>query len=186
MHSETAHTNLQEYVDGQLTPAQTLAIEDHLATCAACRQELSLLRQVDETLAQQPVLQEPADLTAQIMARVRAATPVQVRLPWLPWRAIQTYWADAAVSAAFAWAAVTVLIAPSVLWPQHVMPLEEQLQQAWWTWVPRIERMWHIVRLDAVPLTGVLSSLCVAAATAALAAILTRQCLGWTTSRPRA
>jgi anti-sigma factor (TIGR02949 family) len=186
MHCETVYASLQEYVDGQLSPAETQAVEDHLATCAACRAELALLRQVDNALAQQPILEAPADLTARIMAQVRATAQATARLPAPapPPSPFRLRWQDAAISAAFAWAAVTILVALFLLWPPDVAPPQALLQEAWWTWVPRADRLWHTARLEPAHVVGMLSGLCIAGAAAASAAVLARQCLKWTATRP--
>ena len=179
MHDETLHERLQEYVDGQLAPAETQAVEDHLATCAACREELALLRQVDDALARQPILAEPADLATRIMAQVRATAQPTAQLlvnsqDPSPFR---LRWEDAAVSAAFAWAMVTVLVALFALWTQDVTPVGELLEQAWWTWAPQVERLWYTARLGPEHAIGMLGSLGVAVAMAACAAVLARQYL---------
>jgi len=176
MNCESISTRLQEYVDGQLAPTELQDLEDHLATCAACRADLSLLVQVDETLAQMPVLPEPEDMTAQIMARVHASTPAQ---PVAPFR---LRWEDAAVSAAFAWAAVAALAVLILLSVQGATPPQVLMQQAWWTWSARFDRLWHALQLEPVYLVGALSGLCTAGAVAASAAVMARQCLTWRTS----
>ncbi|UCC65771.1 MAG: zf-HC2 domain-containing protein, partial [Anaerolineae bacterium] len=58
MPCEEIRAKLQEYLDGGLSPGEALAVEAHLARCAACREELTLLCQVDEALAAWPVLAE--------------------------------------------------------------------------------------------------------------------------------
>jgi anti-sigma factor RsiW len=173
MNCGSMATRLQEYVDGQLAPTEAQSVEDHLAVCSACRADLSLLVQVDETLAQMPVLPEPEDMTAQIMVRVCASTPVQ---PVAPFR---LRWEDAAVSAAFAWAAVAALAVLLLFSVQGATPPQVLMQQAWWTWSARIDRLWHALQLEPVYLAGALSGLCTAAAVAASAVVMARQCLTW-------
>jgi len=176
MNCELITTHLQEYVDEQLAPAETQRLEDHLAVCADCRADLALLSEVNETLAQMPVLPEPEDMTAQIMAHVRALTPTQ---PVSPFR---LRWEDAAVSAAFAWAAVAALAALFVLSAQGATPPQVLLQQTWWTWSARFDRLWYALQLEPVYVIGALSGLCTAAAVAASAVVMARQCLAWRTS----
>ena len=179
MNCESITTHLQEYVDGQLAPVDVQSIEDHLAVCPACRADLALLMQVDEALAQMPVLPEPEDMAAQIMAQVHALTPVQ---PIAPFR---LRWEDAAVSAAFAWAAVAALAMLFVLSAQGAPPPQVLLQQAWWTWSARIDRLWHALQLEPAYVIGVLSGLFVAMAVAASAVVTARQCLALRTSPSR-
>lgn len=66
---EAAH-QLQLYLDNQLTIEQARALEAHVATCAACLEELSLLEEVTQNLHQIKVITEPDDLNEQIMQRV--------------------------------------------------------------------------------------------------------------------
>jgi Putative zinc-finger len=66
---EAAH-QLQLYLDNQLTIEQARALEAHVATCAACLEELSLLEEVTQNLHQIKVIAEPDDLNEQIMQRV--------------------------------------------------------------------------------------------------------------------
>jgi anti-sigma factor RsiW len=171
MNCESASERLQEYVDGQLAGFERQELEAHLESCAACRSELALLAQVDEALAQLPVLPEPQDLHAQIMAQVRTSPHLQ------PLAAFRLRWEDAAISAAFAWAAVAALALSFYLLTQEATPPRALLYQAWWTWMARLDRLWHLLQPEAVYLAGTFSSLCVAAAVAAGAVALTRYCL---------
>ncbi len=176
MNCDSMTTHLQEYVDGQLDPAKAQSVKDHLALCPACRADLALLVQVDENLTQMPVLPEPEGMTAQIMAQVRASTPVPPPTPF------RLRWEDAAVSAAFAWAAIAAPAVFSMLSAQGATPPQVLLQQACWTWSARLDRLWHALQLEPVYLIGALSGLCTAAALAASAAVMARQCLTWRTS----
>lgn len=198
MRCEDARERLQEYLDGQLPPAETQTVEAHLAACAACREDLALLRQVDAALATLPVLEEPAAFTAQVMARVRAtrvkalrrsltrAGPVlseaegprgsgQVSPELLP--VFRLRWEDTVVSFAFACAVMSVLFAFSLLRPEDVSKARAFLQRAWWTWLPELDRLWHTLQMEPAYTVWILSSLCVAAAAAASAIVLVRQ---WT------
>jgi len=61
---------LQAYVDGELGPERTALLEQHLAGCDGCRAELTRLRAVVTALETWPLVAEPAELTARVMARV--------------------------------------------------------------------------------------------------------------------
>ena len=171
MNCGSMATRLQEYVDGQLAPTDAKNVEDHLLACATCRADLALLVQVDKALAQMPVLPEPEGMAAQIMAQVQALTPAR------PTASFRLRWEDAAVSAAFAWAAIAALAVLLLLSAQGATPPQVLLQQAWWTWSARFDRLWHALQLDPVYLISALSGLCTAAAAAASAVVVTRQCL---------
>ncbi len=66
---EAAH-QLQLYLDNQLTIEQARTLEAHVATCAACLEELALLEEITQNLHQIKVITEPDDLNEQIMQRV--------------------------------------------------------------------------------------------------------------------
>ena len=165
MHCEAMQANLQAYLDGQLPPAERQAIEAHLETCEVCTEDLALLRQVDDALATFPMQEEPQGLTAQIMEQVRAEPQPTFRLRW----------EDAVVSVAFAWAATALLSVVLFLWPQDSTAPAAYLQRLWWTWIPRLDRLWQAVQVQPLYAVEALTSLCTAAVMALCAGLLTRQ-----------
>ena len=106
---------LQGYLDNALLPQEHAAVEEHLASCAACREDLAALRQQGMDMAGQlTVLDPPAAripdgrrAMARFWAQAQPARPTgrAVSRPWR-WR-----WATAAV-AAVAIVAVLFSIAP--------------------------------------------------------------------------
>lgn len=166
MCCEDARKGWQEYLDDQLPSQEARAIESHLETCAACRAEFALLRQVDLALAMLPVLEEPAHFTAQVMAQVRAteARPV-----------FRLRREDVMVSFAFAWTVMAALFAFSLLWLQDSSSIQVFLQEAWWTLLPELDYLWHMARSEPVYATWGLSNLCVVAVAAASAVVLLRR-----------
>jgi len=174
MRCEEIQTRLQEYLDGALSPGQAQAVEVHLARCAACREELTLLRQVDEALAAWPALAEPADFTAQVMAQVSAMERGRGSSPELR-PVFRLGWADAAMSLAFAGAVTAVLAGSLWLRPQHVLTAGALLQRAWWTLLPELDRLWHTAQVEPVYALWAFSTLCVATAAAVSAVALVRQ-----------
>ena len=62
---------LEAYVDGELGPERVALLERHLAGCEGCRAELARLRAVVGALKSWPLVAEPAQLTARVMAQVR-------------------------------------------------------------------------------------------------------------------
>jgi anti-sigma factor RsiW len=163
MRCEFVRGLLQEHLDNQLPPTEAQGVQAHLAACAACRKELALLRQVDAALATLPVLDESADFTARVMARVNISPVFRLR------------WEDAVVSFAFAWAVMGVLFAFALLGSQDVSAAGVFLQQAWWTLLPELDRLWHIVQMEPAYAVWGLSSLCAAVVAAASAVVLVRQ-----------
>jgi hypothetical protein len=70
MQCSKAARQLQLYMDKRLTLEQIRALESHLATCSACRNELFFLEEIDQTLRGVELIAEPVDLTTNIMRRV--------------------------------------------------------------------------------------------------------------------
>lgn len=162
---------LQEHLDGQLCPAESQAVDAHLTACVTCQQELALLRQVDDALATLPLLEEPAGFMARAMAQVRATE----KAPSQPLPAFRLRWEDMVVSFAFAGAMTTVLLAFSLIRPQHVSTVKALLQQVWWTLLPELDLLWHTVQMEPTYTLWGLSVLCVAATAAASTIVLVRQ-----------
>ncbi|MBI4179800.1 zf-HC2 domain-containing protein [bacterium] len=67
---------LSEYLDGRLTAEETREIQAHLESCAACRADLSSIRETRDILAclrMEPAV--PANLDEKILGRIRVAAP---------------------------------------------------------------------------------------------------------------
>ena len=93
---------LQAYVDGELSPERAALLERHLADCDGCRAELARMQIVMTALETWPLVAEPAQLTARVMARVRPR-------PALP--AFRLRWSDFAISLAGAGLAFGAMLA---------------------------------------------------------------------------
>jgi len=89
---------LSEYLDGRLSEAEAGRVEAHLASCAACRDEVESLRQTVQLLRRLPQL-EPQRPFVFAVPPVSAAAPRR-RVP---------AWAYGAVASAFALAFAVVL-----------------------------------------------------------------------------
>jgi hypothetical protein len=75
---------LQAYVDGELSAERVALLEGHFAGCRDCQGELARLQTVVTALETWPVVVEPVDLTARVMARVRPRHTVPTfRLRWI-------------------------------------------------------------------------------------------------------
>jgi anti-sigma factor RsiW len=147
MYCEVTQGRMQEHLDGQLPPGQAAAVDAHIETCATCKRELELLRQVDAALATQPLVTEPLDLVARVMVRIRLADH-RAAEPVPPFR---LRWEDALVSFAFAWAAATVLML--ALLALNVPTLADTLHQIWGTLLIESGNLWRTVQ--AQPVYGV-------------------------------
>jgi len=93
---------LQAYADGELSPERAALLEQHLTGCDGCRAELARLQAVVAALETWPLVAEPDQLTAHVMARVRPR-------PALP--AFRLRWSDFAISLAGAGLAFTAVLA---------------------------------------------------------------------------
>jgi anti-sigma factor RsiW len=172
MRCETARERLRECLDGQLPPP----VKAHLDGCASCRVEWVWLRQVDDALATLPLSEEPADFTARVMAQVQTAEAN--RPPVLSPASKLAHilrWEDAVMSFAFAWAIMVLFVALSSLGPQEISTLKGFLQRAWWAWLPELDRMWHTLQTQPLYVVWGASSLCVAAAAALSACVLSQK-----------
>ena len=74
MRCAKAAYQLQLYIDQQLTLEQVRDLENHLADCGRCREELFLLQEVTQSIQSMEMIAEPADLTITIMRRVATVT----------------------------------------------------------------------------------------------------------------
>jgi hypothetical protein len=70
MRCSIATRLLQLYIDKQLTLDQMRTLEAHIAGCASCQQEFYLLETIVQDLRSIKMVQEPSDLTLNIMQRV--------------------------------------------------------------------------------------------------------------------
>ncbi len=71
MNCRAAGRELVGYLDGALSGAEHARVRGHLESCAACRKELEIYRQLTVSLAQMEPVAPPADLAARI--RLQAA-----------------------------------------------------------------------------------------------------------------
>ena len=93
---------LQAYVDGELSPERAALLRRHLAICDSCRAELARMQVVVTALETWPLVAEPAQLTARVMAQVRPR-------PALP--TFRLRWSDFAISLAGAGLAFGAMLA---------------------------------------------------------------------------
>jgi predicted anti-sigma-YlaC factor YlaD len=108
MRCRDVHTELEAYVDGELSPERSALLEAHLASCRACQAELARLQAVAAALETWPLVMEPAQFTAQVMARVRPR-PAQPRF--------RLRWSDLVISLVGAGLAVAAILLGRYLAP---------------------------------------------------------------------
>jgi anti-sigma factor RsiW len=105
----TLRAALLDRADGRATPDQARAVDEHLATCAACRDLADKLG----AAPQLPALEVPPALFAEMRADLHARLDDVEALPqgdgWWSW----LFRGSFAIPKPFAWAAVAVLV---LLW----------------------------------------------------------------------
>lgn len=67
MHCQQANELFSDYIEHALDPAMTVSVDNHLAACGSCREEVSALRSVWAHLDKMPLAEPPARLHAGIM-----------------------------------------------------------------------------------------------------------------------
>jgi anti-sigma factor RsiW len=73
---------LGAYLDGELDPAASMSVRDHLETCAACRRQLANLESIGRMVRRAPYYQAPEPLRARLtQARARSSAPSHL-LAW--------------------------------------------------------------------------------------------------------
>lgn len=66
---------VQDFLDGELVPAEKVAFEAHLKTCADCAADLAIYRVVFDRLAAIPLLEPSPLLADRVLAEVMPASP---------------------------------------------------------------------------------------------------------------
>lgn len=61
---------LNEYLDDQLSSLEKMLVEEHIASCTACRRELNQLKLLDWELRHQPGIELPPELEERRIAAV--------------------------------------------------------------------------------------------------------------------
>lgn len=89
---------LPELVNGRLDAAQQLAVEGHVAACAECAAELTLLRSLRPVLMREPVV-DTQRIAAEVRAQTSAAAERKPSQRGAPWRLAIAAAALATVSA---------------------------------------------------------------------------------------
>ena len=107
---------LAPYALDVIDPADRQALDEHLATCAECRDELSTLRESSSLLAHAATQREPGDhVRAQLLAKVRAESRPQKSAQVVQMPPRQKIWPNVFRLAA-AIAFVALLVGIVVLW----------------------------------------------------------------------
>ncbi|MBN1815138.1 MAG: hypothetical protein JXA14_25115 [Anaerolineae bacterium] len=116
-------------MDKELDSEQIECLKAHLAECDDCRAKLTYLQTAEKALETWPLVHEPADLTARVMAQVK---------PRLETPRFRFHWSDVAISLAGAALAAAAL----PLWHLLASPGLSQF----------LQRTRDILRLQMLPL----------------------------------
>ena len=73
------------FLDGELEPAVSASVREHVDACAACRQRLATLESVGRMVRRAPYYQAPAALRARLAQTRTRSAPASA--PWLAWAA---------------------------------------------------------------------------------------------------
>ena len=83
MNCKQACEQLSEYIDGELDEQSRCALEEHLAGCEACRDELEGLRRTVAAVKNLPTVPAPEELSSRILAAIPARAkerPLRLRM----------------------------------------------------------------------------------------------------------
>ena len=100
MDHDTTQDLLSSYIDGDLTPDQRAEVDEHLAECEACREDLELLRLTLDALHDLPEFEAPAGFADAVMDRVEAEQEAAKVVPITRARRRVPMWAPVALAAA--------------------------------------------------------------------------------------
>jgi anti-sigma factor RsiW len=101
---------IDPYLDGELDLSSCVAVEDHCASCAACRGKMEARQKLLVTIREEtPRFETPPFLAARINAALRSETAAKTPF----WLAIPSAWIYSAVGGAVAVAAIALLVQTS-------------------------------------------------------------------------
>jgi len=93
MNCEKVSQELVAYLDGRMDSAQRREAEEHLASCAACRERAEQFRRVWTAMEEVPVIEPSFGFDARVRQRVAA----ELQRDWFAWFAPQARLAFSAV-----------------------------------------------------------------------------------------
>lgn len=82
MRCSRVRKKLSAYMDGELSHQWRERVEQHLAACTRCREELARLSAADRLLLDGPEVTVPPFLATRIVARAREEVERRAAVPW--------------------------------------------------------------------------------------------------------
>ena len=141
MQCQNAQEQFSDYLTDTLDRAHSVSLENHLATCAACKEEVTALRGVWSALDTLPSVEPPQFFHENIMSRIAQEAEAAAQPKGFDWRVLfrpRTLGIAAAAAALIMVAFASIMPAQvASLIPfvrqQYATPLEMQTQRAVWT-----------------------------------------------------
>ena len=96
MNCEQIRERLDELLDGELSDRDKQAVEQHVATCDACRAELDALRQTTDLVRSLPRAEAPAGLAQSVRASIAQQAAARSRATLWRWARVGGWLAAAA------------------------------------------------------------------------------------------
>jgi anti-sigma factor RsiW len=121
MNHDEVKRLLGPYRDGELDLATCLKLEEHLAACPSCQQELAAEKElVSLVQSETPRYKASPFLKTRIQAALREQRPSEITIPW--WKQISSVWAYSGLAAV---AAMVVIFAIGLLSMRQIPELAQ-------------------------------------------------------------
>ena len=132
MEHERANELLSEHLEGSLDEAQTRALEQHLAECEACSQDLSMLKRAMDMIRALPEAEAPPHFARRVHRRARQAGLMRRQRRSLASMSIpfSSTWTTWTLMLAVAFLLIIVLIAQQQIVLLTVEPLPTRIDDA--------------------------------------------------------
>ncbi len=82
MNCELVQELLSAYLDDELSEEQKLQVESHLAECTQCAHELNMMRQIDESIREEPVEEPSREFVFTMNRRIQDRIKVRPGFRW--------------------------------------------------------------------------------------------------------
>jgi len=158
VNCQTTRYLIQEYLEKELDTNKRGELAQHLLECAACREEMNQMEQVDKYFSHQPMLSPPEGLVENIMAQVsfsrREVEEAEI-IQDNPRKSIHRFWYIPLSLGEFILAvSLLVAIRPEWLLPTAWANSLKRIGAIGWDWLLSLEtagmRLLKLIHLDKV------------------------------------